>query len=192
MVGTSPIIASVEEFEAFVAQLEHVDRLYEYLDGEIVEVVATDTSAALGARLAILIGGYALRHELGYVTGANTGYRIGNDVMIPDFAYIAKGKRGRATSTGEFYKLYSSVVPDLVIEVKSARDSLQSLRLQAQRYLAHGVRLVWLVFPDEQVIESYDQKSLEAQMLNGDAELSGEEVLPGFSLAVNRIFVRTV
>jgi hypothetical protein len=47
------------------------------------------------------------------------------------------------------------VPPDFAVEVKSPTDSKRELRRKAEKYMTYGTRLVWLVFPDEQVIEVY-------------------------------------
>lgn len=44
-------------------------------------------------------------------------------------------------------------MPDLVIEVTSPDNTYKSMRKRADYYLAHGTRLVWLVYPEKCLVE---------------------------------------
>lgn len=77
------------------------------------------------------------------------------------------------------------MAPDFVLEVRSRTDSLETLRAKMQEYLDSGVRLGWLFNPQDQQVEIYRPgKAKEVRSL--PTELSGEEVLPGFTLRVER------
>ena len=77
--------------------------------------------------------------------------------------------------------------PDVVIEVKSPDDTYASIRERAQYYLAHGARLVWLLYPAKGLVEVYRQGA-DSDLLTCEDTLQGEDVLPGFTLAVHEIF----
>jgi Uma2 family endonuclease len=65
--------------------------------------------------------------------------------------------------------------------LRSATDPLEPLQLKLQDYLANGVRLGWLVNPQDQQVEIYrPHQPVEVRSL--PTELSGEGVLPGFLL----------
>jgi Uma2 family endonuclease len=61
------------------------------------------------------------------------------------------------------------------------------MRIKAEKYLAFGTRMVWLVFPEDQEIEVYEP---DKDVVNGgvDGILDGGAVLPGFQLPVRKIF----
>jgi Uma2 family endonuclease len=61
------------------------------------------------------------------------------------------------------------------------------MRERAAYYLAHGARLVWLLYPAKGLVEVYRQ-SADSDILTGADTLQGEEVLPGFTLPVREIF----
>ena len=50
-----------------------------------------------------------------------------------------------------------------------------------QEYIDNGVRLGWLINPQDQQVEVYRQ-GREVEVLNFPIESSGEDVLPGFTL----------
>jgi Uma2 family endonuclease len=60
------------------------------------------------------------------------------------------------------------------------------MRDKARYYLANGVRLVWLVFPEQKVVEVYTPD--DEYVVGENEALNGGDVLPGFTLAVSSIF----
>jgi Uma2 family endonuclease len=82
----------------------------------------------------------------------------------------------------------SKDVPDLYIGIKSIDGSKRRSRLKAEDYLIHGTKLVWLVFPEEQLVEVYSPDQEDVIIIGIDGVLDGGDVLPGFSLPVAKIF----
>lgn len=76
---------------------------------------------------------------------------------------------------------FPPLCPDFVIELRSRSDSLTSLREKMREYLASGLRLGWLINPQQQQVEIYRLNS-GVEIINLPAILSGEDVLPGFVL----------
>jgi Uma2 family endonuclease len=68
-----------------------------------------------------------------------------------------------------------------VIELRYRTDSLTSLQDKMSEYLASGLRLGWLINPQQQQVEIYRLNS-DVEIINLPAILSGEDVLPGFVL----------
>lgn len=67
------------------------------------------------------------------------------------------------------------------IELRSATDELEPLRRKMLEYLDAGVQLGWLINPQQQQVEIY-RREKPVELRNLPTELSGEEILPGFSL----------
>jgi Uma2 family endonuclease len=78
------------------------------------------------------------------------------------------------------------LAPDFVVELRSASDSLTTTQNKMQEYIANGVRLGWLIDPQNQRVEIYRQ-GREIEVLQSPTSLSGEDVLPGFVLDLDRI-----
>ncbi|WP_149974257.1 Uma2 family endonuclease, partial [Microcystis aeruginosa] len=97
----------------------------------------------------------------------------------PDVAWI-KRERWEALSAEEREK-FPPLCPDFVIELRSPSDSLTSLRDKMREYLASGLRLGWLINPQQQQVEIYRLND-GVEIINLPAILSGEDVLPGFVL----------
>ena len=75
-----------------------------------------------------------------------------------------------------------------VIELRSATDELEPLQAKMQEYMDNGVRLGWLINPQDRLVEIYRQGQ-QVEVLQSPTTLSGEDVLPGFVLNLQRIFV---
>jgi Uma2 family endonuclease len=72
-----------------------------------------------------------------------------------------------------------------VLELRSATDNVSALQEKMQEYLDSGVRLGWLLNPQDQQVEIY-RHGQEKEVISLPAKLSGEDVLPGFELQVDR------
>ncbi len=118
--------------------------------------------------------------KLGVCFDSSTCFKLPNGAnRSPDVAWI-KRERWEALSAEEREK-FPPLCPDFVIELRSRTDSLTSLRDKMREYLASGLRLGWLINPQQQQVEIYRLNS-DGEIINLPAILSGEDVLPGFVL----------
>lgn len=170
-----------DDFERFAQLPENRDRRLEFIRGEVIEVVSYDIAGVVGIALIGPLHAYVRANSLGFLTGSENGYRIGDDDLIPDFAFVSKEKRQHPVG-----EAYASVLPDLVIEVKSKSDSYAALVAKVGLYLTAGVRLVWLVLPERRTIEAYTANG--ATVYTEADVLHGADVLPGFALPVRDVF----
>ena len=76
------------------------------------------------------------------------------------------------------------ICPDFVIELRSKSDRLKPLQEKMQEYLDSGLRLGWLINPQQKQIEIY-QPQQTVKIINMPATLSGENVLPGLNLSLD-------
>ena len=56
-----------------------------------------------------------------------------------------------------------------------------------QEYLDNGVKLGWLIEPSAKTVEIY-RLGQPVEILNNPQSLSGEDILPGFTLDLTEIF----
>lgn len=78
------------------------------------------------------------------------------------------------------------IVPDLVIEVISANDLYSEVDEKVDRYLDDGVQIVWVVDQKRKAVKVRRQDY--SKTLHLDDKLSGDEIIPGFSIPVKTIF----
>jgi len=77
--------------------------------------------------------------------------------------------------------------PDFVVEILSPTDSWIQTQAKLQEYMDNGCRLGWLLDPKAKRVMIYRQG--QAPELVEDPEtLSGEDVLPGFTLPIRKIW----
>jgi Uma2 family endonuclease len=74
-----------------------------------------------------------------------------------------------------------------VIELRSRTDSLSDLQTKMEKYRDNGVRLGWLINPQDRQVEIY-RIDRSVEVLQSPDSLSGEDILPDFTLELNQIW----
>lgn len=172
---------SVEDFEAFIHQPGHADRDWEYIAGEVHEVVSNNYSSEIAARITVYLGTFVMRFNLGRLTVTDGGYVIAGERYIPDVAYISYARQPQPS-----HAAYNPNPPDLAVEVLSPTNDDEKMRVKITHYLLVGV-VVWVVNPEARTVEVYTPGE-PVRILGPEDTLEGGPVLPGFSLAVKDIF----
>jgi Uma2 family endonuclease len=172
---------TVEEFDEFIYLPENVDKEFEFIGGEILEVVSNSYSSEIAATISAEIRMYIKGKKLGRVTGADGGYIIAGERYIPDVAFISIKKQPLSSR-----EAYNPNPPDLVVEVVSPSDSNRQMKIKVANYMAVGA-IVWVVYPETHDVEVF-RSAQAVQILGIDDTLAGGDILPGFTLPVKEIF----
>ena len=160
--------------------------------GELIRGVFCEIMSAVGEHGEIVMNlGGELRNfirprQLGRLAGSDAGVRLEcnpDTVREPDIAYISAEKMPLDVRATTYYE----VVPDMVVEVASQSDTLQSINDKARMWLDYGTQLVWVVFPNSRSVDVHPAGGAVFTLGEGDT-LDGGDVLPGFSCAVQDIF----
>jgi Uma2 family endonuclease len=168
-----------------VALSERNNRLYELVDGTLVEKAMGFDEAIFGYFLGLDLGNYIRTHDLGKPVGDGALMRLFPGlVRIPDAAFISwerypRKKRRR----GEI----PTLAPDLVVEVLSKDNTRKEMARKLREYFKAGVRLVWYVDPSKRTVTVYTAVD-RWTVLTEDNTLDGGDVLPGFSLSIRDWF----
>lgn len=72
--------------------------------------------------------------------------------------------------------------------MRSPTNALEDLQIKMQEYMNNGARLGWSINPQDRQVEIYRSRQ-PAEVLQASVTLSGEDVLPGFVLNLQRIFL---
>lgn len=80
------------------------------------------------------------------------------------------------------------IAPDLAIEVVSRYDTYSYINQKVADYLRYGVRLTIIIDPKTKSIRVHTQDNPDGHTLHLDDTLSGDPVLPGWSMKVAEIF----
>ncbi|MGB7412712.1 MAG: Uma2 family endonuclease [Thermosynechococcaceae cyanobacterium] len=120
--------------------------------------------------------------DLGEVFSSSTVFKLPNGGdRSPDAAWI--NRECWDALTPEQQEKFLPICPDFVIELRSKSDRLKPLQAKMREYLGSGLRLGWLINPQDQSVEIY-RAGKEAEMLKFPVILSGENILPGFTLEI--------
>lgn len=155
-------------------------------DGELV--VMPPTGGETGKRnlsLAVEVGIWNRKTNLGEAFDSSCGYDFtgfGGGKLSPDVSWIEKSRLEGIDLVG-----FIPVVPDFVIELRSATDSLKRLQEKMQEYRRLGVRLGLLINPQSQQVEIY-RPGQEAIILESPGRVDCGEVMPGFRLDMSCIW----
>jgi Uma2 family endonuclease len=175
-------LSTVEEFERFIQRPENADRLFELINGEIVEKVPTLQHGVICQNISAPIWNLCRAKGVGRVA-QEVRHRVPGDDhndTLPDIAYYMDASKPLIERGATPY------MPDLAVEVKSPDDSLPKLREKAQYYLANGCRLVWIVYPEKRLVFVL---TLDDETVLDDTDtLDGGDVIPDFKLSVHDIF----
>lgn len=132
-------------------------------------------------RLGQRLGNWADEDGTGMVFDSSTGFRLPNGaIRSPDVAWV---RQARLTALNPDPNQFLPLCPDFVIELRSANDSLSSLQIKMQEYLAQGLQLGWLINPQDQQVEIYRPEQ-EVEVLQTPEFLRGETVLPNLCLSL--------
>jgi len=122
------------------------------------------------------------RTSLGYVFSSSTIFLLPNGGRrSPDVAWV-KRERWEALTLDQQEK-FPPLCPDFVIELRSRTDSLAALQEKMQEYLDSGLRLGWLIDPQQQQAQVY-RPNRAVEVASFPTRLSGESVLLDFTLDV--------
>jgi Uma2 family endonuclease len=124
--------------------------------------------------------------QLGEYFDSSTGFKLPNGAnRSPDVSWVRRDRWDGLTL--EEQEGFVPLCPDFVVELQSKTDRLQTLREKMQEYLDNGAQLGWLIDPQNQRVEIY-RAGQPVEILAQPSRLSGETVLPGFTLSLQRIW----
>lgn len=158
----------------------------ELVEGEIVPHMPTGyPHGIIEGIITALLYVFVKQRKIGHVLSGEVGIytrRNPDTVRAADVAYISHERLANAISQS-----YLDVAPELIVEVMSPSDPWSGVHEKLAEYFAIGVKLVWVVDPKLEHIHVYQSPDAVVRLTKGDV-LSGEAVLPGFSVTVAEIF----
>jgi Uma2 family endonuclease len=160
---------------------------HEFVDGQWVEQHMSVRSDSVSVNLVTSLITYARQRKAGRVQGSKAGYQCFPDdprrVRLPDASFIAAARVTQAVRDAG----NCPIAPDFAAEVVSPNDEATGLNRKVHEYFAAGVRLLWLIFPDNRSVWVLRSNGTGGWAI-GSGELSGEEVMPGFNMSLDALF----
>ncbi len=123
---------------------------------------------------------------LGEAFDSSTGFDLPNGAnRSPDASWVRRERWDALTP--EQREGFVPLCPDFVVELRSKTDSLTVLQAKMLEYMDNGSQLGWLIDPKNKRVEIY-RAGQAVEVLENPDTLSGEDVLPGFTLILKRIW----
>jgi Uma2 family endonuclease len=122
----------------------------------------------------------------GKVFDSSTGFILSNGaIRSPDASWVSRERW--ETLTPEDKETFAKICPDFIVELRSSSDQISNLQAKMREYMENGAKLGWLIDPQQHRVEIY-RSGLAVEGLDNPTELSGENILSGFVLQLNRIW----
>lgn len=175
---------TIGDFEEFIALPGNSDRLFELIDGEIVEKMPTEEHSMIAGNLYSSLREFVKPRNLGRVVFEVRYAAAGDDnnMRLPDVSLTLVENLRPVVKKGPVGQL-----PDLAAEVQSPDESAVGLLRKATFYLENGVQVVLIVYPKYQRVEVF-RSDMPTQILSNEDVLTLDGFLPGFSMPVKDIF----
>ncbi len=168
------------------AELEALprDSKYELVDGELIQVApASYEHDGYCDNIYSPMSHYVRSKDLGRVRGGQAGYWMKNgNLRVPDVLFLSRERLARKHQ-GTFFK----GSPDLAVEVLSSSERGAGIESKIEDLLRTETKIVWIVDPRKKSVTVY-RLGRDPQIIPETGTLSGEDVIPGFTLAVRTIF----
>lgn len=177
---------SDRQFEQLCAQNQ--DTKFELTSqGELIIMSPTGSeSGRQNADLLTQISIWNRQSKLGVVFDSSTGFTLPNGAKrSPDVSWIEISRWNELTKQQK--RGFAPIAPDFALELLSPNDRLQDTQKKMQEYSSCGVKLGWLIYPDQARVEIY-RLGKEVEILDSPAHLSGEDLMPGLVVELDEIF----
>ena len=162
----------------------------EYVCGEVWQKPMPDTAhAILQPYIWMLLYQFVTAHRLGR---AGTEWRCifgpagAQRVFVPDVTYASFERMPHGDARAN---RFLRTAPDLAVEVLTPDHRPGRFAAKLVFYLLNGVRLVWVVDPNDELLYVY-APGRQTEILQAGDSLTGGDVLPGFEAAVADIFAQ--
>lgn len=161
---------------------------YELVNGVPVERKMGAQSDEIAIGLGALLLACVRARGLGRVYGSQTGYQCfparPKHMRMPDTSFVATARLPGGKSPEGYFK----VPPDLAVEVVSPNETYEEVQVKVMDYKSVKVPLIWVISPETRtvLIRRADGTCTE---VDEAGELSGEDVIPGFTCKVAELFV---
>jgi len=126
------------------------------------------------------------QYKLGKVFDSSGGFKLPNGSdRSPDASFVTM-KRWNSLSEEEKAR-FLPLCPDFVVELRSPSDNLAKTQAKMKEYEENGAKLGWLIDPSRKIVEIY-RPCQEVEILESALTVSGENILPNFSLDLTEIW----
>jgi Uma2 family endonuclease len=168
-----------------VAIMASENRLFELIDGTLVEKGMGYRESVLALAIASALRAFVIPRKLGLVSGPDGMMRLFPQlVRSPDVAFVTRARLPDGHMPKE---AIPDLVPDLAVEVLSESNTPREMFRKRQDYFRAGVRLVWVFDPDARTVDVFTAPENPSTLAEQDV-LEGGTVLAGFAVPLSDLF----
>ncbi len=180
----APGTASVDD----VVRLRNSERrLYELVDGTLVEKAMGWQESLLAGILLQWLNNYLDQNRLGVATGPDGMTRLfGDTVRGPDVAFVGWDRMPGGQIPKE---PVPDLVPNFVIEVLSVGNTFGEMSRKRREYFQAGVELLWMVDHRSRTVTVF-RTAQDSTVFTDEQKLDGGKVLPGWQIDIAELFSR--
>ena len=181
-------VGSATEQDVINAMEAADKRLCELVDGVLVEKDMGMRESIIASKCSQHLWNYLDDNDRGiaFTTDGPVRIKVGR-IRFPDAGFIS-WERLPGQELPEVPIL--DAAPDLAIEIISKGNTHREMDLKLKDYFNAGVRLVWFIYPKTQTAVVYTSPTSKKE-LSRDQALDGGKVLPGFTLPLKALFVKS-
>ncbi len=129
---------------------------------------------------------WSRKDKTGIVFDSSTMFTLPNGAKrSPDVSWMTKEKYDSLSDDEK--QTFAKIVPDFVIELRSPTENLKPIQNKMKEYIENGVKLGWLIDPNEKTVHIYREDG-KIEILENPKMVSGEDVLRNFVLNVSQIW----
>lgn len=182
-----PTIIAHDDFYEFCKMNDDLEMERDEKGNIIIMDLTGSEGGSFNHEVNVEVGIWNRQERKGKAFDSSTGFTLpDSSVRGPDTAWIAI-ERWKALPK-EDRKKFAHISPDFVIEIRSENDSLEMLKDKMLMYIENGVRLGWLIDPQNQQTFIYRLNGTIELVPSFDTPLSGEDVLEGFELRLSDLW----
>lgn len=161
------------------------DKLCELIDGVLVEKVMGYPESVLALHIGTLLNNFVLPRKLGLVAGSDGMLQLFPElVRIPDVSFVKWDRVPKGRSRIDPVPLFS---PNLAVEVLSKGNTKAEMKGKRHDYFGSGTEIVWEVDQRKETVVVFTSPLKSKTLVMGET-LTGEPVLPGFSVTLEELF----
>lgn len=151
MVHTTAHIQLPQNIQEFIHWEPNDGFKYEWNDGEIIKFEKMNKKhLRLLRKLYQLFNSTQSYKNGGLLTPEQDVWLTGIQLRRPDLAYFSNEQIDNSKVPGS-----DEPIPSFAIEVISTNDQILPVKAKLKQYFQHGIRVVWLIYPDDKLVEVY-------------------------------------
>ena len=178
-------LMTVKDLEIVKTTLDRagLDYRLELENGKISIVGPSDiVSSEIGALFSSLLGNWVYPRRLGRVFNSAGGFILPDgNLRTPNVSFVSAKRLPRTR------RYFAEMVPDLVVEIKSQGDRINSLTKKIEKYIELGAQVGISIDSDEETVTVYRPNSDPVELANDDL-LTVPELFPGWEISISELW----